>query len=711
MGTRSAAPPRPRRALRSTHERVNGRRHRRRRGQRHAARARRAEGVRRARRRHDPRRAPSTPCSACARRRARRDRRARRPRRRGASALASRVAAAASAHLDVVAGGDTRQESVARGPRGCSPHDDRHRARARRRPRAHPADRVRPGARRRARARTRRHPGARPSSTRSSGSTTASRVLEPSTARELAAVQTPQGFPRDVLDAAYARGRARVHRRRRAARGRGRPSPSTTVAGDAPAFKITTPSADLGRAAPAVAPRSRRCERSGASRAPRCRGSASASTCTPSATTRHPLWLAGLDWPGEPGLAGHTDGDAVDHAICDALLAAAGLGDIGTRFGTDDPRFAGAHGEVFLARDARARSARRGARVGNVSVQVIGNRPKLAPRRAEAEALLTGSSARRSASPRPRPTGSASPAAARGSRRSPPRCSSPPDAAAASHDRVTARGAPVGLAGDRAALRHAGPGPARLRAARPGQASACTSADRRCSRARTSATCAARSPRHPAPLARAPRVRRDVRAQRHRHRRQGARQRDRRREPWWALAYRDRARVHARRTPRSASCRPTYEPRATASDPADAGAHRAAHRARARVRGRRRLGRRLLRRRDLAVVRRAHPPVARRHGGRGRRRPARQARPARLRPLEGRASRRARVGVLGVAVGRRAPGLAHRVLGDVAPLPRRRSSTSTAADSTCASRTTRTSSPSRRRRATRSPATGCTTAS
>jgi len=102
-----------------------------------------------------------------------------------------------------------------------------------------------------------------------------------------------------------------------------------------------------------------------------------------------PLWLAGLHWPGERGLSGHSDGDAAAHAICDALLAAAGLGDIGGMFGTSDPRLAGAHGEVFLA-ETVVRLADAGFRVGNVSVQVVGNRPKLAPRRAEAEDFLSG---------------------------------------------------------------------------------------------------------------------------------------------------------------------------------------------------------------------------------------------------------------------------------------------------------------------------------
>ncbi|MEB4613959.1 2-C-methyl-D-erythritol 2,4-cyclodiphosphate synthase [Leucobacter sp. M11] len=101
-----------------------------------------------------------------------------------------------------------------------------------------------------------------------------------------------------------------------------------------------------------------------------------------------PLWLAGLAWPGEAGLSGHSDGDAVCHAIVDALLGAAGLGDIGSSFGTADPRFANAHGEVFL-RETRRLLAEAGWRPGNVSVQIIGNRPKFSPRRAEAEALLS----------------------------------------------------------------------------------------------------------------------------------------------------------------------------------------------------------------------------------------------------------------------------------------------------------------------------------
>jgi 2-C-methyl-D-erythritol 4-phosphate cytidylyltransferase/2-C-methyl-D-erythritol 2,4-cyclodiphosphate synthase len=101
-----------------------------------------------------------------------------------------------------------------------------------------------------------------------------------------------------------------------------------------------------------------------------------------------PLWLGALYWPAEPGLAGHSDGDAVCHAICDALLSAAGLGDIGSRFGTADSRFVEAHGNVFIEETLEiVRGA--GFTVGNVAVQVISNRPKVAPRRVELEAVLS----------------------------------------------------------------------------------------------------------------------------------------------------------------------------------------------------------------------------------------------------------------------------------------------------------------------------------
>ena len=209
---------------------------------------------------------------------------------------------------------------------------------------------------------------------------------------ELSAVQTPQGFPRAMLEAS--RAWAVQHGRFEAltddaALVADAGHPVTVIAGHPLAFKITTPE-DLERAdlllhaaslppqmLPQVLPRI---------------GTgldvhAFAADGGPGDETE--LWLAGLHWPGERGLSGHSDGDVAVHAICDALLGAAGLGDIGSVFGTNDPRFSGAHGDVFLTETVRL-VAGAGYLVGNVSVQIIGNRPRFSPRRAEAETRLAG---------------------------------------------------------------------------------------------------------------------------------------------------------------------------------------------------------------------------------------------------------------------------------------------------------------------------------
>ncbi|AVL97858.1 2-C-methyl-D-erythritol 4-phosphate cytidylyltransferase [Microbacterium paraoxydans] len=205
---------------------------------------------------------------------------------------------------------------------------------------------------------------------------------------ELAAAQTPQGFPRGPLEAAYAEATAQgVEYTDDAALFAAAGHAVRLVPGSERSFKITTP-ADLERARllVATAPDS--------SPAPRASAVAELGPRVGIGTDVHgfggdgALWLAGLEWPGEPALSGHSDGDAVAHAIVDALLGAAGLGDIGEHFGTAHPEYAGAHADVFLSRTAELLAAA-GFMIGNVSVQFQGNRPRFSGRRGEAEAVLS----------------------------------------------------------------------------------------------------------------------------------------------------------------------------------------------------------------------------------------------------------------------------------------------------------------------------------
>lgn len=100
------------------------------------------------------------------------------------------------------------------------------------------------------------------------------------------------------------------------------------------------------------------------------------------------MTVAGLVFDDPYGPEGHSDGDVVAHAACDALLGAAGLGDLGSNYGTDEPEWSGAGGVAFLEETAR-RVRAAGWEVGNVAVQLVGNRPQLGPRRTEAEAVLS----------------------------------------------------------------------------------------------------------------------------------------------------------------------------------------------------------------------------------------------------------------------------------------------------------------------------------
>lgn len=215
-------------------------------------------------------------------------------------------------------------------------------------------------------------------------------IVGPVDRSELAAAMTPQGFPRELLDAAYrAALDSGVEYTDDAALFAAAGHPVRRIDGSPSGFKITTP-ADLERARHLL------------TTAPSASAAPDARTATHSmpiprvgiGTDVHAfggegaLWLAGLEWPGEQPLSGHSDGDAVAHAMVDALLGAAGLGDIGEHFGTAHPEYAGAHADVFLARTAQI-LVEAGFGIGNVSVQFQGNRPRFSARRAEAERALS----------------------------------------------------------------------------------------------------------------------------------------------------------------------------------------------------------------------------------------------------------------------------------------------------------------------------------
>jgi len=197
-------------------------------------------------------------------------------------------------------------------------------------------------------------------------------VVETVDRSELVHVQTPQGFPRAELVAAY--GSADREYTDDAALFSAGGHAVAVVEGEPRAFKITTPW-DLGRAEHLLGSSGHAGLRTGIGLDVHAFDDGS------------PLWLGGLYWPDEPGLAGHSDGDAIIHAICDALLSAAGLGDLGARFGTDEPQFADAASEAFL-RETLSLVAGAGFAVVNVAVQVVANRPKLSVRRDEIEAKL-----------------------------------------------------------------------------------------------------------------------------------------------------------------------------------------------------------------------------------------------------------------------------------------------------------------------------------
>lgn len=187
---------------------------------------------------------------------------------------------------------------------------------------------------------------------------------------ELRVAQTPQGFLREKLVKAYNEASADFTDDASMMQSTG--EVISAVPGDAMAFKITV-QADLEYAELRINAVEQR---------------TGIGTDVHKFSAAKPLYLGTLLWPGEEGLEGHSDGDAISHAIVDALLAAAGLGDIGTNFGVDKPEYAGANGTVFITETLKLLSAG-GWSVTNVSVQLIGNKPKLSPRRVEVEQALT----------------------------------------------------------------------------------------------------------------------------------------------------------------------------------------------------------------------------------------------------------------------------------------------------------------------------------
>ena len=190
----------------------------------------------------------------------------------------------------------------------------------------------------------------------------------------LRAVQTPQGFTRSILMRAHARGEEATDD---AALVESLGERVKVIEGEARAMKITTVQ-DLTTASHFIHGDGEKEFRSGIGT------DAHAFSQDPTRT----LHLACLLWPGEIGVDGHSDGDVAAHAICDALFSAAQIGDLGSNFGVDDPKYSGASGATLLTEAAR-RVSGAGFEIANVSVQVIGNRPKIGPRRREASDAIS----------------------------------------------------------------------------------------------------------------------------------------------------------------------------------------------------------------------------------------------------------------------------------------------------------------------------------
>jgi 2-C-methyl-D-erythritol 4-phosphate cytidylyltransferase/2-C-methyl-D-erythritol 2,4-cyclodiphosphate synthase len=189
----------------------------------------------------------------------------------------------------------------------------------------------------------------------------------------LVAAQTPQGFNRQVLERAHS---ASDDATDDAALVEAIGVKVKTIEGEASAFKITTKE-DIGQALLLLSPSNRN-----------FKVGLGVDAHAFSSDQNRKLWLAGLLWPEQIGVDGYSDGDVAAHAICDALFSAAGLGDLGSNFGVDDPKYQGASGEMLL-KEAFGKITSAGYEIGNVSVQIVCNKPKIGPRRAEAIKALS----------------------------------------------------------------------------------------------------------------------------------------------------------------------------------------------------------------------------------------------------------------------------------------------------------------------------------
>jgi 2-C-methyl-D-erythritol 4-phosphate cytidylyltransferase/2-C-methyl-D-erythritol 2,4-cyclodiphosphate synthase len=189
----------------------------------------------------------------------------------------------------------------------------------------------------------------------------------------LVAAQTPQGFNRQVLERAHS---ASDDATDDAALVEAIGVKVKTIEGEASAFKITTKE-DIGQALLLLSPIDRN-----------FKVGLGVDAHAFSSDQNRKLWLAGLLWPEQIGVDGYSDGDVAAHAICDALFSAARLGDLGSNFGVDDPKYQGASGETLL-KEALEKITSAGYEIGNVSVQIVCNKPKIGPRRAEAIKALS----------------------------------------------------------------------------------------------------------------------------------------------------------------------------------------------------------------------------------------------------------------------------------------------------------------------------------